>query len=116
MTGMFLSVSRVLPNLYPLDGELDDYIADEHTIGRLLDLGVIVPRLDRAVPLVGRRAGRPRRRRPRPRRHAGLRVGSRRPRALGAAANPNRPRRAPGGSASALTAIAAIELRVGLVR
>ena len=45
MTGMFLSVSRVLPNLYPLDGELDDYIADEHTVGRLLDLGVIVPRL-----------------------------------------------------------------------
>jgi hypothetical protein len=45
MTGMFLSVSRVLPHRYPLDGELDDYIADEHAIGRLLDLGVIVPRL-----------------------------------------------------------------------
>ena len=46
MTGLFLSVSRVLPNLYPLDGVLDDYVADEHTIGRLLDLGIIVPRLD----------------------------------------------------------------------
>ena len=45
MTGMFLSVSRVLPNLYPLEGALDDYIADEHTIGRLLDAGVIAPRL-----------------------------------------------------------------------
>ncbi len=45
MTGIFLSVSRVLPDLYPLDGELDDYIADEHTVGRLLDLGVIAPRL-----------------------------------------------------------------------
>jgi hypothetical protein len=45
MTCIFLSVSRVLPNLYPLDGELDDYIADEHTVGRLLDLGVIAPRL-----------------------------------------------------------------------
>jgi hypothetical protein len=45
MTGMFLSVSRVLPQLYPLQGELDDYIADEHAFGRLLDLGVIVPRL-----------------------------------------------------------------------
>jgi hypothetical protein len=45
MTGMFLSVSRVLPDLYPLDGELDDYIADEHAFGRLLDLGVIAPRL-----------------------------------------------------------------------
>jgi hypothetical protein len=45
MTGIFLSVSRVLPDLYPLDGELDDYIADEHTVGRLLDVGVIAPRL-----------------------------------------------------------------------
>ena len=45
MTGIFLSVSRVLPNHYPLEGELDDYIADEHTVGRLLDLGVIAPRL-----------------------------------------------------------------------
>jgi hypothetical protein len=45
VTGMFLSVSRVLPLRYPLHGELDDYIAEEHTLGRLLDVGVIVPRL-----------------------------------------------------------------------
>lgn len=45
MTGIFLSVSRILPDLYPLDGELDSYIAAEHTVGRLLDLGVIAPRL-----------------------------------------------------------------------
>ena len=45
VTGMFLSVSRVLPNRYPLEGELDDYIAAEHPVGRLLDLGVITPRL-----------------------------------------------------------------------
>ena len=45
MTGIFLSVSRVLPDRYPLDGELEDYIADEHTVGRLLDLGVVTPRL-----------------------------------------------------------------------
>jgi hypothetical protein len=45
MTGMFLSVSRVLPERYPLEGRLDDYIAGEHTVGRLLDVGVIVPRL-----------------------------------------------------------------------
>ena len=44
MTGLFLSVSRVLPNRYPLKGELEDYIAGEHAVGRLLDLGVIVPR------------------------------------------------------------------------
>lgn len=47
MTGMFLSVSRVLPDRYPLEGSLDGYVADEHTIGRLLDLGVISPRLPR---------------------------------------------------------------------
>ena len=45
MTGLFLSVSRVLPDRYPLKGELDEYIAGEHAVGRLLDLGVIVPRL-----------------------------------------------------------------------
>jgi hypothetical protein len=39
MTGMFLSVSRVLPNQYPLEGKLDDYIAREHALGRLLDVG-----------------------------------------------------------------------------
>jgi hypothetical protein len=38
-------VSRVLPDRYPLDGVLDDYIAAEHAVGRLLDVGVIVPRL-----------------------------------------------------------------------
>lgn len=46
MTRLFLSVSRVLPDIYPLDGDLDDYIADEHTVGRILDLGVVVPRLE----------------------------------------------------------------------
>jgi hypothetical protein len=45
MTGLFLSVSRVLPNRYPLQGELDEYISGEHAVGRLLDLGVIMPRL-----------------------------------------------------------------------
>ena len=45
MTGLFLSVSRVLPDVYPLEGELEGYIADEHTIGRLLDLGVIAARM-----------------------------------------------------------------------
>ncbi len=45
ITRMFLSVSRVLPHQYPLEGELDDYIADEHPFGRVLDLGVIAPRL-----------------------------------------------------------------------
>ncbi len=44
-TGRFLSIARVLPDRYPLDGELDDYVDQEHAFGRLLDVGVIVPRL-----------------------------------------------------------------------
>jgi len=45
ITGVFVSLSRVLPAVYPLEGQLEDYISDEHTIGRLLDVGVITPRL-----------------------------------------------------------------------
>lgn len=44
-TGRFLAVSRVLPDRYPLEGKLDDYVAAEHLVGRLLDLGVVTPRL-----------------------------------------------------------------------
>jgi hypothetical protein len=44
-TGVFLSVSRVLPDRYPMEGELDAVISAEHVVGRLLDVGVIVPRL-----------------------------------------------------------------------
>jgi hypothetical protein len=46
MTGIFLSLSRALPDAYAQTAELDTYIARERTIGRLLDLGVIQPRLD----------------------------------------------------------------------
>jgi hypothetical protein len=45
MTGIFLSLSRVLSDRYPLPGDLQWYIDDEHGFGRLLDLGVIRPRL-----------------------------------------------------------------------
>ena len=47
MAGVFLSLRRVLPNVYPLDGDVEVYIADEQRLGRLLDYGVIVPRLQR---------------------------------------------------------------------
>ena len=45
-TGIFLSLSRVLPDRYPLDDDLDRYVAAEHSLGHLLDVGVIVPRLE----------------------------------------------------------------------
>ena len=45
MTGIFLSLSRVLPDDYPLRGELPTYADAEHGFGRFLDIGVIRPRL-----------------------------------------------------------------------
>src|SRR4029453_4078335 len=47
MAGVFLSLRRVLPNQYPLDLDVESYIADEQRLGRLFDYAVIVPRLQR---------------------------------------------------------------------
>jgi hypothetical protein len=45
MAGAFLSLGRVLPNRYPLEDDLDTYLSNEHDLGRMLDYGVIGPRL-----------------------------------------------------------------------
>jgi hypothetical protein len=45
-TGIFVSLSRVLPGNYPLSRDLQWYIDHEHGFGRLLDLGMVQPRLD----------------------------------------------------------------------
>lgn len=45
MTGIFLSLSRVLPDRYPLGDDVDRYVAAEHGFGHLLDVGMIQPRL-----------------------------------------------------------------------
>jgi hypothetical protein len=45
MTGIFLQLSRVLPDAYPLTDEVRSYLSDELGFGRLLDFGVILPRL-----------------------------------------------------------------------
>ena len=47
MTGIFLQLSRVLPDEYPLSGDVGEYLSDELSFGRLLDFGMIVPRLQR---------------------------------------------------------------------
>src|SRR4029453_3321432 len=47
MTGIFLSLSRVLPDRYPLGDDVDTYVEAEHSLGHLLDVGIIVPRLGR---------------------------------------------------------------------
>jgi len=43
--GVFLSLRRVLPDRYPLDRDVDRYIADERRLGRMLDYAVIAPRV-----------------------------------------------------------------------
>jgi hypothetical protein len=45
MAGAFLSLRRVLPDRYPLEGEVEAYLVDENRLGRMLDYGVIAPRL-----------------------------------------------------------------------
>ena len=47
MAGAFLSLRRVLPDRYPLEFDVERYLADEQRLGRLLDYAVIVPRLQR---------------------------------------------------------------------
>jgi hypothetical protein len=46
MAGAFLSLRRVLPDQYPLNGGVDALVADENRLGRMLDYGVIAPRLE----------------------------------------------------------------------
>ena len=45
MTGIFLQLSRVLPDEYPLPGSVQSYLRDELRFGRLVDFGMILPRL-----------------------------------------------------------------------
>jgi hypothetical protein len=45
MAGIFLQLSRVLPDEYPLRDRVEFYLDAELHFGRLLDFGVIVPRL-----------------------------------------------------------------------
>jgi hypothetical protein len=47
VTGAFLSLRRVVPDIYPLTREVEWYIDAEQRLGRLLDYAVIVPRLQR---------------------------------------------------------------------
>jgi hypothetical protein len=45
MTGIFLQLSRVLPDEYPLHGSIPNYLGSELGFGQMLDFGLIVPRL-----------------------------------------------------------------------
>lgn len=41
----FLAMGRVLPDSYPAEGELEDYLPLEHKLGRLFDYAVVLPRV-----------------------------------------------------------------------
>lgn len=43
--GIFLSLSRILPDRYPLRREANNYLGADHGFGQMLDHGVIVLRL-----------------------------------------------------------------------
>jgi hypothetical protein len=45
MAGAFLSLGRVLPDHYPAELDLEATLKIEHVLGRMLDYGVIAPRL-----------------------------------------------------------------------
>jgi hypothetical protein len=45
MVGVFLSLGRVLPARYPLRDDVEAYLLDEHRLGRMVDYGVIQPRV-----------------------------------------------------------------------
>jgi hypothetical protein len=47
MAGIFLSLRRTVPDVYPLPDPLEDYLRAEHRVGRVLDYAVIRPRLQR---------------------------------------------------------------------
>ena len=60
MAGVFLSLGRVLPDRYPLEFDVERYIADEQRLGRMLDYAVIVPRLQRLYEWSAQDLGEPR--------------------------------------------------------
>ena len=59
MAGVFLSLRRVLPDRYPLERDVESYVADEQRLGRFLDYAVIVPRLQRLYQWSARELGEP---------------------------------------------------------
>jgi hypothetical protein len=59
MTGIFLQLSRILPAEYPLRDGVETYLDAELGFGRLVDYGVIVPRLQQLYEWSARELGAP---------------------------------------------------------
>ena len=59
LTGIFLSLSRIVPDRYPLKRDFYEYIAEENEFGRMLDYGMIQPRLQRLYEWSAEELGEP---------------------------------------------------------
>lgn len=59
MAGAFLSLRRVLPDRYPLEADMEMYLERENGLGRMLDYGVIAPRLGALYDWSARELGLP---------------------------------------------------------
>jgi hypothetical protein len=59
MVGLFLAMGRVLPDRYPAEGDLETYLRAEHAFGRVLDYGVVLPRLEWLYSWSAAELGRP---------------------------------------------------------
>jgi hypothetical protein len=59
VTGVFLSLSRILPDRYPLKRDVQEYVAEENEFGRMLDYGIIQPRLQRLYEWSAEELGEP---------------------------------------------------------
>jgi hypothetical protein len=59
MAGIFLQLSRVLPHEYPLRDSVQSYLKAEQGLGRLMDYGVIVPRLQQLYEWSAHELGEP---------------------------------------------------------
>jgi hypothetical protein len=57
--GIFLSLSRIVPDRYPLERDLHAYIAEENLFGQMLDYGIIQPRLQRLYEWSAEELGEP---------------------------------------------------------
>ena len=59
VTGVFLSLSRIVPDRYPLERDVHEYIAEENPFGQMLDYGIIQPRLQRLYEWSAEELGEP---------------------------------------------------------
>jgi hypothetical protein len=59
MAGAFLSLSRILPDRYPASADVRRYVDAENNLGRLLDYGVILPRVQLLYDWSARELGQP---------------------------------------------------------